>query len=138
MKRFVSIGLLAVSLAASGQGVTADTSVAAGEAAARAWVALLDAGNYSQSWSTSAQHLRGSIPESQWVRHISEVRGRLGAVQSRSLKSAEFVPSRPGAPGERVQVRYATHFEHQADAIEVVTPIKDPDGQWRVEAYSIK
>ena len=139
MKRFAGIGLLAVSLVVSLQGFTADASVAAAQAAAQAWVALLDAGNYPQSWSTAAKHLQGSIPESQWVTRISGIRGQLGAVQSRSVASTEFVPAKPGAAlGEHVVVRFATHFEHKADAKEIVTSVKDADGQWRVDAYSIK
>jgi hypothetical protein len=132
MKRFALIGLLAVSLAVSVPGLTAETSVAAAQAAAQTWLGLVDAGNYSQSWSTAAKHLQESIPESKWDSHISEIRSRLGPVQSRSL-AAEQAES-----GERVVVRFATHFEHKADATEVVTSIKDSDGQWRVEAYSIK
>lgn len=139
MKHFLSIGLLAVSLAASIQGLAEDTSVAAARTAAQAWVGLLDAGNYSQSWSTAAKHIRDTIPESKWVSHISEFRGRLGAVQSRSLVAADFAHSQvPGAPGERVVVRYATHFEHQANASEFVTMVKDADGQWRMDGYNIK
>jgi hypothetical protein len=138
MKRIAAVGLLAVSLAVSMQGLTADASVAAAQAAAQTWLGLLDAGNYPQSWNTAAKHLQESIPESKWVSHISEVRSQLGAVQSRSV-AAEFERSQPGAPGgERVVVRFATHFEHKADATEIVTSIKDSDGQWRVEAYSIK
>jgi hypothetical protein len=139
MKRFAGIGLLAVSLAASIQGLSADTSVTAAEAAAQSWLGLVDAGNYSQSWSTAASHLRDSIPESQWVSRMTEIRTHLGPVKSRSLKSAEFANAHPGAPdGEHVVIRYTTSFEHKADAIETVTPMKDPDGQWRVNAYSIK
>jgi hypothetical protein len=139
MKRFAGIGLLAVSLVASIQGLTADTPVVAtAEAAAQAWLGLLDSGDYSQSWSTAAKHLRDSIPESQWISRLSEERGGQGAVQSRSLESAEFVPSKAGAPeGEHVVIRFATDFEHHAGATETVMPMKDSDGQWRVVAYSI-
>jgi hypothetical protein len=120
------------------QGLTADASVAAAQAAAQAWLALLDAGKYSQSWSTAAKVVQESHPESQWVPHISAIRSRLGAVQSRSL-AAESAQSKPGAPqGEHVVVRFTTHFEHKADAAEIVTLRKDSDGQWRVEGYSIK
>ena len=139
MRRYGSIGLLAVFLTASMQGLTADANVAAAEAAAQSWLALLDAGNYSQTWSTAATHLRNSIPESQWVSRLTEIRSHVGSVKSRSLKSAEFVQAQSGATaGEHVTIRFATQFEHKPDATEIVTPTKDSDGQWRVDAYSIK
>ncbi|MFZ1904212.1 MAG: DUF4019 domain-containing protein [Steroidobacteraceae bacterium] len=139
MKRFAGIGLLAVSLVASIQGLTAATPVVATAArGAQAWLGLLDTGDYSQTWSTAAKHLRDSISESQWISRLSEERGSQGAVQSRSLESAEFVPSKPGAPeGEHVVIRFATDFEHHAGATETEVLIKDSDGQWRVDAYSI-
>jgi hypothetical protein len=139
MKRFAGIGLLAVALAASVQGLTVDNTIAAAEAAAQAWLRLVDSGDYSQSWSTAARHLQGSIAESEWVSRLSEERGRLGAVRSRSLKSAEYEQSKPGDPrGQHVVIRFATSFEHHADATETVMPMRDADGQWRVDAYSIK
>jgi hypothetical protein len=139
MKRVAGIGVLAVALAASVQGLTVDNTIAAAEASAQAWLALLDAGNYSESWASAASHLRDTIPESQWVARLSTERGSLGAVTSRSLTSAEFEQSRAGAPeGQHVVIRFATSFEHKPDAVEIVMPLKDSDGRWRVDAYSIK
>jgi len=139
MKHFASIGVLAILLVTSIQSSSADTPEAAAETAARAWLALLDAGNYPQSWTTAAKHFRDSIPQSQWASRISAVRGPLGAVKSRSVTSAKLTTSLPGAPdGEYVVIRFATSFEHKAEATETVTPMKDPDGQWRVSGYFIR
>lgn len=139
MKLFASIGVIAVFLGMSIQGLTADTPVGAAEVAAQAWLALLDAGNYSQSWSTAAKHFRDSIAESQWASRISAVRNPLGAVKSRSISSAKLEHSLPGAPdGDYVVIRFATSFEHKADATETVTPTKDADGEWRVSGYYIR
>lgn len=55
------------------------------------------------------------------------------------MKSARYRTSVPGAPdGEYVVVQFKTSFDKKAKAIETVTPMKDPDGQWRVAGYFIK
>jgi ribosomal protein S17E len=37
-----------------------------------------------------------------------------------------------------VVIQFKTSFEHNPDAVETVTPMKDSDGQWRVSGYYIK
>jgi hypothetical protein len=45
----------------------------------------------------------------------------------------------PGVPdGEYVVVQFDTSFEKKKTAIETVTPMKEPDGRWRVSGYFIK
>jgi len=139
VKRFFGMGLVVAFLGAATQGLSADTPVAAAESAAQAWLALLDAGNYSQSWSTAAKRFRDSIAESQWVSRVAVVRGSLGAMKSRTITSAQFEHSLPGAPdGDYVVIRFSASYEHKAAATETVTPMKDPDGQWRVSGYYIR
>jgi len=115
-----------------------DTPEAAAESAALSWLALVDAGNYAQSWSTASSYFRGRITQEQWVSAVSGVRKPLGGLKSRRLLSATFEPSRPGAPvGEYVVIQYTSSFEQKAAATETVTPTKDADGQWRVSGYYI-
>jgi hypothetical protein len=109
------------------------------ESAALAWLALVDAGNYAQSWNTAAAYFRNAVPQSQWVSKAAAVRGPLGAVKSRRVSSSQSMHSLPGAPdGEYVVIRFATSFDQLADATETVTPMKDPDGHWRVSGYYIR
>lgn len=45
----------------------------------------------------------------------------------------------PGAPdGEYAVIQFETSFANKKSAIETVTPMKDPDGKWRVSGYFIK
>jgi hypothetical protein len=45
----------------------------------------------------------------------------------------------PGAPdGEYVIIMYASQFENRADATEIVTPVREKDGSWRVSGYDIR
>lgn len=138
MKRIAAIAAL-VLLGSWAQGFSADEPVAAAEAAARAWLVLVDHGSYAQSWSSAAKHFRDSVAQSQWESQVSAVRGPLGAVKSRRVASATFARSLPGAPdGEYVVIQYATSFEHKAEATETVTPTREADGQWHVTGYYIR
>jgi hypothetical protein len=117
----------------------ADHAEAAAESAANAWLALIDAGNYSASWSEASSLFRQHIPQSQWQTMAAGVRVPLGALKSRKLQSATVTHSVPGAPdGEYVVVTFASSFENKASAIETVTPMLDADGTWRVSGYYIR
>jgi hypothetical protein len=60
-------------------------------------------------------------------------------LKSRSVSSTRFAGSLPGTPsGDYVVVKFNTSFEHEAEATETVTPMKDSDGRWRVSGYYIK
>jgi hypothetical protein len=112
---------------------------ATAESAARAWLALIDAGSYDESWSAAAVMFRQKVPKAQWQSAASNARGPLGALKSRALQSATFKSTLPGVPdGEYVIIQFASSFENKASAIETVTPMKDPDGKWRVSGYYIR
>ena len=138
MKRVGVVAVLVLAVAPI-QGFAADEPVAAAEAAARTWLGLVDGGKYAQSWSTAARHFRDALAQSQWESQVAAVRGSLGAVKSRSVASARFSRSLPGAPdGEYVVIRFTTSFEHKAEATETVTSTKEADGQWHVGGYFIR
>jgi hypothetical protein len=112
---------------------------AAAESAARAWLALVDAGSYDESWSAASALFRQKVPKERWQSAASNARSPLGALKSRTLQSATFKSTLPGAPdGEYVIVQFASSFENKASAIETVTPMKDPDGTWRVSGYYVR
>lgn len=117
----------------------ADEMQDAAEAAARQWLALVDAGDYQQSYAEASSLFRGATSESDWITAVSRAREPLGAMNGRTLTSATFMKSMPGAPdGEYVVIQFATTFERKVAAVETVTPMKDDDGQWRVSGYYIK
>ena len=107
--------------------------------AAQAWLDLADRGEYAQSWAEAASYFRTAVTQEQWLQSITAARSPLGAVVSRTLRSAESATSLPGAPdGEYVVIQYDTTFEHKASAVETITPMRDADGTWRVAGYFIK
>lgn len=145
MKRRDFVGTLAAVTAAV-TAVTAVTparastdAVAAAQAAADAWLAALDAADYGASWDAAAALFRNAVPRSGWEQAARATRSPLGAVRERQAAGAQFTRTLPGAPdGEYVVIQYRTRFEHKAAAVETVTPMRDPDGQWRVSGYFIR
>ncbi|WP_426165928.1 DUF4019 domain-containing protein [Pseudoduganella sp. R-34] len=107
--------------------------------AASEWLALTDAGSYGASWDKAAPAFKGAISKPGWEQALRNVRMPLGTVKSRRLASAQFTHSLPGAPaGDYFVLQFATQFENKASAVETVTPMKGPDGNWRVSGYFIK
>lgn len=110
-----------------------------GVAAANAWLEVIDEGRYSESWEQACEYFRRVVPKEQWEQQAAGVRGPLGEVVTRELDSAEYTTKLPGAPdGEYVVIRYKTQFANKASSIETVTPMRDPDGVFRVSGYYIR
>jgi hypothetical protein len=115
------------------------TNEKAAQAAAEAWLSLVDAGNAAQSWTEAAAYFKKAVDQAAWEKADNAARGPLGKVISRTLKSAKYATSLPGAPdAEYVVIKFDTSFEKKQTAIETVTPMKEPDGRWRVSGYFIR
>jgi hypothetical protein len=139
MKFASTICAVAVCMCVASIAASDESSEAPATAAAVAWLALVDAGNYAASWNAAATRFRKSVPQEQWQSRVASARGPLGALQSRQLLSATFRQNLPGAPdGDYVVIRFSASFANKATAIETVTPMKDEDGSWRVAGYYIK
>lgn len=131
--------LMVAALAAAAPLCRGDSSESAAQAAAATWLALVDGGNYYQSWATAADYIRDSISRTQWVARVGAARETLGALKERRLRSAREAHSLPGAPdGDYVVIEYASRFANKAAATETVMPVKEPDGHWRVSGYFIR
>ena len=134
----ITVGVLVLALALGAvvqAGETEDQAVKA----AKEWLALVDAGDYADSWTEAAEFFRNAVTQAQWAQAVTPVREPLGDVVKRELKSAQYSTTLPGAPdGEYVLVQFTTTFEHKASAVETVTSMKDVDGAWRVAGYFVK
>jgi hypothetical protein len=131
--------ILAVTLFVTAAPTFAQTPESAAESAAIAWLGLVDAGDYAESWSAASTLFRQSVTEAQWQAAVAGVREPLGPLTSRKVQSATFKDSLPGAPdGEYVVIVFTSSFANKATAIETVTPMKDADGEWRVSGYFIR
>lgn len=106
--------------------------------AARVWLAVVDSGNYAQSWNTSASYFRTAVSQEQWRQSMVGIRQPLAGVVTRELKSKTHVTELPGAPdGEYVVIQFNTTFENKRVAVETVTPMLEDDGNWLVAGYFI-
>ena len=128
--------LLGLSTAAEAQDA-AQTKLA--EESAKAWLALTDAGKNAESWDQAAAAFKSAVSREKWAEAINGVRPPLGKVKSRTLVAAQYTKELPGAPtGEYVVIRFQTDFENKAGATELVTPMKEKDGSWKVSGYFIQ
>ncbi|MBZ5665166.1 MAG: DUF4019 domain-containing protein [Acidobacteriia bacterium] len=104
-----------------------------------AWLALVDSGKYADSWQEAAQLFKAHVTKEQWQGALRASRDPLGKMLSRTLKSATYARTLPGAPdGEYVVIQYDSSFEHKQSAVETITPMLDKDGKWRISGYFIK
>ncbi|HWZ63367.1 MAG TPA: DUF4019 domain-containing protein [Steroidobacteraceae bacterium] len=133
----IATAALAVLIAASPPVRAEDTPEMQAQQAALNWLALLDAGDYQQSWVTAADYFQSSIEERQWASTVSQVRRPLRAVKSRTVSSVTFVNSTaPG--GDHFVIQFSTDFRRKSGATETVTLLKNLDGRWRVSGYHIR
>lgn len=103
------------------------------------WLALLDDAKYPESWNAAAPTIQKLVPLDRWTKAMTAVRTPFGKVVRRTLKDAKFTVSVPGAPeGQYVIFQFETVFEHKPAAVETVTPMRTPDGAWKVAGYYIK
>ncbi len=117
--------------------VNDNTGVA--DAAAQKWLALIDAGNYSETWKEASAIFRGAVTEPGWENSMNTFRQPLGDLVSRKLKSAQHMTELPGAPdGQYVVMQFETSFANKKSAIETVTFMLEKDGQWKSAGYFIK
>lgn len=135
--KFLLIPILSVAGLFTGF-AAADEKQAAVEAAL-AWLEMVDAGDYGASWEAAAPYFQAAVPKADWERTIAAVRKPFGEVDSRQLRGADFKTTLPGAPdGEYFVIQFQTKFAEKAAAVETITPMKTPDGAWRVSGYFVK
>lgn len=130
MKRLLQA--LAMFLTLTGNAPMAQEAQAIADAkqAAATWLAVLDQGDYVNTWQQAAALFKDAVPLKSWEKAASDARAPLGRVKSREVKALTFTRSLPGVPdGEYVVIQYATNFEKRSGAVETVTPMRDKDGR---------
>jgi hypothetical protein len=121
----------------SAQAPAGDAQIETATSVAQQWLALVDAGQYAESWSAAGKLFQSNMPQQQWVQTLTSARQPLGNVVSRELAGREIKTEIPGAPaGQYALVGYATDFAQRADLIETVTLIFEDGSQWKVVGYT--
>ena len=130
----LAAGLYAAS-AAEGDSV----DVTAAMRAADQWLELMDSGAYGEGWERADRAIQEAMPKLRWEVTLDGLRGKLGHVNRRKLRAASYSRELPGAPpGEYVVIQYDTAFATRPMSVETVTPVKQPDGSWKVSGYFIR
>lgn len=139
--RFLPMAALAIAcvLGNAAQAQQSAPGAADAQEAANRWLALTDACDFAGSWAQGATLFRAAVSKEQWSAALQSVRQPLGKLKTRTLLSAVYSNSLPGAPaGEYVLIQYSASFENGPVATETVTPMREKDGSWRVSGYFIK
>jgi hypothetical protein len=103
------------------------------------WVALVDSGQYAESWKSAAAVFRSAVPQEKWESSMNTTREPLGKLQTRRLDTAKYTTILPGIPaGDYVVLLFESSFEHKAVAQETVIVSREKDKVWRVAGYYIK
>ena len=107
--------------------------------AAKAWLSLIDSGNYADSWKEASTYFQGAVSEQSLIASLEAVRKPLGKLVSRNMVKTQEANSLPGAPdGRYVVMSFRAAFEQKKSAIETVTFMLDKDQKWRAAGYFIK
>jgi hypothetical protein len=105
---------------------------------AREWLALSDAGDAKAAYAAASAKFKGALTMEQWQQAVAKARVPYGAVNARTLISAQPAIQAPDLPdGVYVMLIYRTNFDAR-DASETVTMEREADGVWRLVGYSIR
>ena len=108
----------------------------------KSWLAIVDSGEYAESWEKAADSFQCAISKEEWMTRLEKVRRPLGKVISRQLRSITFsrrLRSLENAPiGTRFEQKFNTSFDGLSAAVETSTFSKQPDGSWRITGYLIR
>jgi len=115
-----------------------EASEKAAQSAAEPWLGLVDAAKYGDSWEQASTMFKGAVTKDQWAQQVGPVREQTGKLQSRKLKSSEYMEDPPNSPpGKYVVLQYDSTFASGA-FVETVFMMKEKDGGWKVAGYFVK
>ena len=122
--------------AALNQAHTAEIDAA--KKAAEAWLPLIDAGKYAESWKQSASFLQKNFPQADWEKHLNQTRKPLDPFIERTLSTTEYRDQLPGLPpGQYVALVWESYFGAKHQMLESVVVALD-NGQWKPIGYAVQ
>ncbi len=137
--RIATLGVLLLPMTAATTDYGEDKPEAAAERASGAWLAIVDAGKYAESWEQASQSFKSAVTQEKWVDALNQARQPLGKVTSRKPKGTEYLENPPNAPaGKYVIVQFDSDFENKKPVVETVSATLESDGKWRVSGYVIQ
>ena len=135
MKKLLAVVWLLVLFMSPATAATSDQTgdIAKAQQIAEAWLHLLDAGRYGDSWDAASSFWTADHTKEKTARILKEWREPLGQIQSRTTLNAEFlvVPD-----GDCVHLVFASAFSNKPRHVETVDMLREADGEWKVASWS--
>jgi hypothetical protein len=103
---------------------------------AKAWLVLIDQGDYQASWKQTSAALQAEQPLAQWTEAVKAMRNKRGAAIMREVTSYKFKRVTRDAPTPEAVVQFRSQFERSLSK-EMVTLLLQ-DGQWRPSEYTLR
>jgi hypothetical protein len=133
--RFLAIGIGTLLIATLFARADDDQQAGDAVAAAKTWLAEIDAGNYDQSYTDGGSALHEKVPQDKWSKILKTERPMLGKVMTRTETARSYHPNGfEGTDGEFFVVSYHTAFASKPDEIEHVV-LRREGGHWRGVGY---
>ncbi|HEX4807559.1 MAG TPA: DUF4019 domain-containing protein [Bryobacteraceae bacterium] len=102
-----------------------------------AWLSLVDAQKYDESWKEASAQFRSAVTQEQWAAALKGARDPLGPMVSRTSARVNFTKTLRGAPdGDYAIFHFTTVFKNKEGVTERLTLVQE-EGKWRVTAYAI-
>ncbi|MEZ4232348.1 MAG: DUF4019 domain-containing protein [Polyangiaceae bacterium] len=108
------------------------------DAAAREWLALLDARRYGETWTEGSEQLRLGVSQEGWARALKGVHAESGAFEHRELHAIREMNRVRNLlePGEFVIVQYESQYQ-KLPGVETLVLHHEGD-DWRVSGYRVE
>ncbi|WP_137174413.1 DUF4019 domain-containing protein [Massilia sp. HP4] len=89
--------------------------------------------------SAAGTAFRAAVTAEQWTGMLHGARAPLGELKSRSLSSARYTRTLPGAPeADYVVIQYGATYAKRPGATETVVTAREADGSWKVVTYMVQ
>ena len=106
--------------------------------AAREWLKLVDAGDYSASWKSAGKKFQQTFTEASWADAASRLRAPFGVAETRTVALTHFDKHFPNLPdGDYALVQFRTSFKGKDYSGETVN-LEHEDSGWRVIGYFVR
>jgi hypothetical protein len=113
-----------------------DDPISSVRPAAKAWLAMIDAGQYDTSYSAAGDGLHQSVAQTKWIAVLKALRPVWGEVVLRTEAKHLYQPNGiTGLSGECMAISYDTSFKNLPVAQEVLI-LRLEDGKWRGVGYT--
>lgn len=115
------------------------TAVRLATTATTAWLALVDAGKYEESWTAAASAFQKAVTKADWSAALTRARGPYEPFGARTLLGARYLENIPNAPpGPYVVIQYQTKAGAGHEVVETISLMREGPGNWLVGGYFIK